>query len=241
MIPPGAGPTHTGAQHEPGKGASTDLRLIDCDVHHDWRAVSDIFPYLPAYWISFIQETGATGTTVVPNLPYFKIAGGGMRVDARPDDGSPPGSDRDLLRHQLLDAYHTDYAILTGAFANIVFLPNVDFSIALARAINDWMIDYWLAYDSRLKGALTVPLYDPQAAVAEIERLGGHPDIVEILIPVASRMPYGQRFFHPIWEACARHGLPVGIHFGGTGLSTSPPPTSVGWPSYYLEWHTNMS
>jgi predicted TIM-barrel fold metal-dependent hydrolase len=137
--------------------------------------------------------------------------------------------------------YPIDHAILTGAYANVVFLPNVDFTSAIARAVNDWTLDYWLSYDRRFKASLTVSLYDPPAAVAEIDRLGSHPDVVEILVPVAARMPYGNRFFHPIWEACERNGMPVGIHFGGTGLSTSNPPTSVGWPSHYVEWHAGMS
>ena len=52
-------------------------------------------------------------------------------------------------------------------------------------------------------------------------------------------MPYGQAFYDPIWEACERNGLVAGMHFGGIGIMH--PPTSAGWPSYYLEWHTDMS
>ena len=101
------------------------------------------------------------------------------------------------------------------------------------------MIDVWLARDDRFRGSLTVPMQDPHAAVKEIDRLGSRPDIVQILISAGSRMPYGQAFYDPIWEACERNGLVVGMHFGGIGIMHAP--TSAGWPSYYLEWHTDMS
>ncbi|HUX88087.1 MAG TPA: amidohydrolase family protein [Chloroflexota bacterium] len=214
------------------------LKLVDCDVHQGWRKVSDLFPYLPAYWAKYVREGGFRG---FPNAPYPKIANGGSRVDAIPSDGSPAGSDRELMRRQLLDEFGLDYAILTGVFYNLAFLPNPDFSVVLARAINDWVVDHWLSYDSRFKGSLTVPLQDPAAAVAEIDRLGDHPGIVQIVISAGARQPYGQRYYHPIWEACERHNLAVGVHFGGIGQSLGNPSTSVGNPSFYIEWHTDMS
>ena len=48
-------------------------------------------------------------------------------------------------------------------------------------------------------------------------------------------MPYGNRFYHPIWEACERHGLVVGIHPGNEGAGMAGPPTGVGYPTYYIE------
>ena len=213
-------------------------KIIDCDVHHSWTSVRDVFPYLSKYWCHYIEESGFRG---FPGAPYPKGSGGGVRADARPADGRPAGSVPELVQHQLLDEYGIDFAVLTGTFYNVGMLPNSDLATTLASAINDWMIDHWLAVDERFRGSLTVPLQNPESAVAEIDRLGDRPDIVQILIPAGSREPYGRRAFHPIWEACERHGLAVGVHFGGTGLGTGNPPTAVGWPSYYLEWHTDMS
>ena len=215
---------------------SPALNLIDCDAHHAWSSVKDILPYLPRYWADYVVESHFRA---LPNSPYPKGVHGGERVDARPDDGRPAGSDVDLFRRQLLDEWGVDVAILTGQFYNVAFLANADFATALARALNDWMIDQWLSRDDRFRGSLTVPMQEPRAAAAEIDRLGGRADVVQILIPAGARMPYGQRFYDPIWEACERNGLAVGVHFGGIGIMHSP--TSAGWPSYYLEWHTDMS
>ena len=55
------------------------------------------------------------------------------------------------------------------------------------------------------------------------------------MLPTGSRMPYGNRFYHPIWEACERHGLVIGIHPGNEGAGMAGPPTGVGYPTYYIE------
>jgi uncharacterized protein len=216
----------------------TPLGIVDCDVHQGTRGVSDLFPYLSSHWVNYIQESGFRG---LPNAPYPKGANGGSRADSRPPGGGPAGSDPDFLRAQLLDEFGIDRAVLTGVFYNLCFLPNPGFATALASAYNDHMLEHWLASDERLVGSISVATQDPAGAVREIERLGGRKDIVQILLPTGARQPYGQAYYHPIWEACERHGLAVGIHFGGLGNATSHAPTPVGWPSYYIEWHTLMS
>jgi predicted TIM-barrel fold metal-dependent hydrolase len=74
--------------------------------------------------------------------------------------------------------------------------------------------------------------------VREIERLGSHPDIVQVILSASSPRLYGDRSYWPIYEAAASLGLPVAIHpTGGTSL----PPTAQGWPSTYLEAHTMIA
>ena len=218
--------------------AKPRLAFVDCDVHQQLRSFADLHPYLSRYWVSYLEESGFSA---LPNAPYPKGANRGERVDARPAGGGPAGSDPELMRQQLLEEYGVEVVILTGSFYNVAFLPNPDLAAALARAMNDWTVERWLEFDPRFRGSLTLPLHDPAAAVAEIERLGDDPRIVQVLVSAGSRMPYGQRYYHPVWEACEAHGLAVGIHFGGIGLATANPPTSAGWPSFYLEWHTSMS
>jgi len=214
------------------------LPIVDCDVHQSTRSIADLFPYLASHWVEYIEESGFRA---LPNAPYPKGANGGSRADARPPDGGPPGSDVGLMQEQLLDAYGIDCAILTGVFYNLCFLPNAGFAAALASAYNDFTVEHWLAKDARFKGSIAVATQDPAAAVREIERLGCRDDMVQILLPAGARQPYGQAHYHPIWDACARHNLAIGIHFGGLGNATAHAPTPVGWPSYYVEWHTLMS
>ncbi|HET7559316.1 MAG TPA: amidohydrolase family protein, partial [Limnochordia bacterium] len=167
---------------------------------------------------------------------------GVMRRDASPKRGGPPGSDPATTCEQLLDAYGVEYAILTGSgILGCGTLPDYDYAAALARAYNDWMIEHWLSADDRFLGALVVSPQDPAQAAEEIRRIGAHERIVEVLMCSATRIPYGQRFYHPIYEAAQELGLPVAVHPGKEGTGIANPPTGAGYPSTYLEWHTNLS
>ena len=70
----------------------------------------------------------------------------------------------------------------TGALCST--LAGTDESIVLCSAFNDYLIDQWLPVDNRLKFAMSVPSQDPQASAAEIRRLGKHPQIVAVSLPL---------------------------------------------------------
>ena len=40
-----------------------------------------------------------------------------------------------------------------------------------------------------------------------------------------ARFPFGQRYYHPIYEACERHGLPIAMHPGTEGMGINHQPT----------------
>jgi predicted TIM-barrel fold metal-dependent hydrolase len=127
--------------------------------------------------------------------------------------------------------------VLTGEEAiEVSTLANPYYAQALARAYNDWMVEEWLPRDPRFKGSLVVAPQDPAGAAEEIRRLGGHPDIVQVLVPTGSPRPYGDRFYHPIWEACAEIGLPLAAHLGGQG-GVNANPAGCGPPTFFWETH----
>lgn len=226
-------------EQQPDTEGAQTIRRIDCDVHQNMKSLDNLFPHLPAYWVDCICQSGFKGW----NFPdqYPRLINGGIRADAIPADGSPAGSDLDMIRSQLLDAYDIEYAILNSAFhENLSLLPNPDFATALASAYNDWLIEAWLSADRRLKGSMLIAVQDPAQAVREIERVGGHPAIVQVLLPIASRTPYGQRSYWPIYEAAAGADLVLGFHASGMSASGNPP-TPVGWPSFYIEMRTTFA
>lgn len=213
------------------------MHLIDCDVHQTLSSYRELLPYLPRVWHDRVTDAGFGQ----PATGYFSEVGI-MRNDARPPDGSPAGSDRDFLIKQLVDAYDIDVAILTGAgILGVSVLTDPDYAAALASAYNDWLIEKWLSYDPRFRGALVVATQDPFLAAAEIDRVGDHPGIVEVIMASATRVPYGHRQYHPIYAAAERHGLPVAIHPGTEGAGIANPPTAAGYPARYIEWHTCLS
>ena len=51
--------------------------------------------------------------------------------------------------------------------------------------------------------------------------------------------PLGRRRYWPIFEACERHNLPIGLHVPGFGSGNASTP--AGWPSFYLEEHQTFA
>jgi predicted TIM-barrel fold metal-dependent hydrolase len=212
------------------KGWLFFVSIIDTDVHNSVRSKADLLEYLPKVWHAQYMTVGSGMANLFPT-PI-----GVMRKDAVPDQGGSPGSDPQFMIKHHLEAYGIDYAILTGGSAPVFALnPDVDYASAVIRAYNEHFVENWLNVDPRFKGSLTVNVADPAGAVKEIERWGSHPDIVQIIACSGVNKPYGQRFYHPIYEAAEHYGLPFAIHPGSEGKAG--PPTPVGYPTRYMEWH----
>jgi len=212
--------------------AAKAVSLVDTDVH----------PVLPAgalqrrlseRWRRYHERFGFRFPRVANFHP--RVRGGGVRIDAWPEHG-PPGSDLGLLRCQLLDEHDIDFAVLTPLDGPGFGAERTDYAAALTRAVNEWIREDWLDHEPRLLGSIGVPVEDPAAAVKEIERWAGDPRFVQVLMPVSTREPLGSTRYWPLYEAAAGLGLPVAFHNGGYDAHPG-----TGWPSYYLEEHTNYA
>lgn len=211
-------------------------QVIDVDVHNDLKSPLELAQYLPEPWKTRVESSGVG----MPGHGYWSPVGV-MRKDCLPPSGGPSASDPDYLVQDLVEPFGVKYAILTGNMTNITTMHDPDYAAAIATAYNDHIVADWLPKHASFRGSITVAPQDPQLAVREIERLAGHPRMVQVLMGSAQRAPLGQRQFHPIYEAAERHGLPVAIHPGGEGAGGTPPPTPAGYPTRYLEWHTCLS
>jgi len=209
------------------------LRIIDADVHNNYGDSKALLPYMSSFFQEQVKSTGLPTAALTVRSPI-----GVNRQDARPDTGGPAGSDPAFLKKHHLDEYGIDYAILTGSgILSISLWPDLDFSNAVASAYNDWLVETWLQFSPQFKGSILINHGDPAAAAKEIDRMGPHPDMVQVLMASGAHMPFGHRFYHPIYETAVRHGLPVAIHPGTEGAGIAGPPTPAGYPARYFEWH----
>jgi uncharacterized protein len=209
-------------------------QVIDCDLHPIVPSIEALTPYLSAYWREQIGQSGFKGPV---DTAYPASAAISARPDAPAAHSVSVAEQLSVLRAQALGSERIAYGILNCAYA-VDSLHNPDAAAALASAVNDWLAAEWLDREPRLRASLVVPSQYPELAAREIARLGGHAGFVQVLLPVRSAMPYGNRCFHPLFAAAVRHGLPVGIHFGG---APGNPPTVAGWPSFYLEEYAGMA
>ncbi|MCC6455561.1 MAG: amidohydrolase [Caldilineaceae bacterium] len=206
-------------------------RIIDCDVHHSFLDSSTLFPYLSRQYVEYIKDFGE----MMPNVGYTNVPGRGARHDLWVGAEINPSTVPEVCIEKHLDLYEIDLAILTGGPYFTAVHPDVDYAAAYCRAFNDATLEHWVSKDSRFRASIQIAPQDPEQAVAEINRLGSHPSIVQVLMPAGARLPFGNRFYHPIYAAAEAHGLPVCVHFGGEGAGIAASPTAAGYPSYYLE------
>jgi uncharacterized protein len=202
---------------------------IDCDVHVSVPSMKVLIPYLDDYWREAVLTRGLERhnmslTGQPANAPLFG------RPDWRPKQGAP-GTDLATLQREVLDAFGTKYAILNCMYGAQA-LHHEDMAAAFCGAVNDWIAHEWLDRDPRLRASILLPIQNPQNCVKEIEKRAGDRRFVQALVPAMGEMTLGRRYYWPIYEACERHDLPLGIHSGSTYRFA---PASTGWPSYAFE------
>ncbi len=208
---------------------------IDCDVHPTIESTEVLLPYLDDYWREQVTMRGLANMDVATYRATLPLT---TRPDWRNDKGRGAASVEAMAR-QILDPQGTGIAICNVVYGgSSLFHPYL--AAAICSAVNDWLAREWLDRDDRLRGSIVVPIQDIDAAVREIDRVAADERFVQILFPVAGDMPFGRRYFWPIYEAAARHGLPIAIHPGGGGRF---PPSYDGWhglysEDYFLQAHT---
>ena len=213
----------------------TRLGIVDCDIHPMLRSERALFPYLARRWRDELETFGLrTRNPFVGSYAFPKATPALSRRDTWPQAGGPPGSDLGFMRQQHLDRYGIETGILQVLIPSGKDQRNPAFGAALCTALNDWQIAEWTKPEPRLKASITIPAEDAEASVAEIERSAGNSDFVSIFISTRTAEPLGRRRYWPIFAAAVRHGLPLGIHTGGSnGMAMTP----AGWPSFYFEEH----
>jgi uncharacterized protein len=212
--------------------------IVDCDCHNYWSSATVLEPYLSGVWKDMFvhgERTGPVGSYPHAHRAWFHPQGF-SRKDIRPEREE---DNFRLMKEKHLDRYDIKVAIMTGDEPmEASTLANPYYASALVTAYNDYQIDQWLAKDPRLMGSIVIAPQDPTLAAKEIRRLGSHPRMIQVLASHGSVKPYGDPFYHPIYEACAEMGLPFAIHLGGQGgvnwNAVAPAPTTFFWETHAI-------
>jgi predicted TIM-barrel fold metal-dependent hydrolase len=226
--------TLTETQAKPKRQDPAKMAVIDCDIHNAPASDETLAKYLPARWRRHMELFGSR--PAYPGGYYPRLHPNAARSDSWPPNGGKPGSDLNFMQEQLLDAWDLEYGVLNPLHP-AGGQPNLDYSAALAQAVNEWQQAEWLEPEPRLRGSLVVPYEDGRLAAAEIDRWAGQPGYVQVLLIARTHELLGRRKYWPMYESAVRHDLPIGIHFGGNG---GWPITGAGWPSFYIEDHVGM-
>ena len=199
---------------------------IDCDVHVEPPSMNALLGYIDPYWHELIRS----GRLGVGHRLYPASEPMSARPEARAAGSFPPHTYEEL-RAQLLDPY-APHAVILTCVATFQGSRNPYFEAALTTAVNNWLRDEFLDRDPRLRGSIVVPVFHPEAAAEEIDRLGGDRRFAQVLLPVRTETPWGNLRYRAIHEAAARNRLPLTLHaWGGWHMA----PTSSGSAATYYE------
>jgi predicted TIM-barrel fold metal-dependent hydrolase len=173
------------------------------------------------------------------------VVNGGIPVDQRRFaflsigfDEIPPSCYDPKAR---VDAMLEDHVVASLLFPTVprfcgqTFWEGSDHELGLLciKAYNDWMLDEWCAaFPGRFIGNVLIPLWDPVAAAAEIERCAG----LGARAFSFSENPHdlglpsihdAERYWDPVFAAAADTGMVLCTHLGS---SSKPPMTSPDAP-----------
>jgi len=227
----------------PKSDTDAALKVIDCDVHPTVRGgLSAVYPYMPKAWSRRFEQKKASVQSVALTTKYQHPNGAVVREDARDEKGNVGGSDPRVVVSEHINPCNIDFALLNclQAASLCAALATTDESIILASAFNDFFLKEWLPVDRRLRYALTVASLDPQAGAAEIRRIGQHPQVAAVGLPLINVL-MGSRYWWPIYEAACDFGLPIYVHpSGADSIYQGAPMACGGIPDSYFERYVTL-
>jgi predicted TIM-barrel fold metal-dependent hydrolase len=162
--------------------------------------------------------------------------GNGDEVRTHRFDGVVPGCYDPIARVQAMDEDGITAQLnfpTFPRFAGTLFLEGNDKELAkhCVRAYNDWMLDEWCAAaPERFIPMTLVPLWDPEAAVAEIQRCAakGARSISFPENPSPLGLPsFWTNYWDPVFAAAADAEMVLSMHIGTSGSLPTPSPEST--------------
>jgi predicted TIM-barrel fold metal-dependent hydrolase len=132
--------------------------------------------------------------------------------DGTPHTGDPERMLDDMTRDgidaQLMHPNRSLFALFSDDHA---------LSIGHARIYNDYVIERYTPYFSRIAPTAPIPITDIDDAVAEIERVGAA-GFRAILLPAMAPVPYWSPELEPVWAAARAAGTHVFFHCATGGV-----------------------
>jgi predicted TIM-barrel fold metal-dependent hydrolase len=177
------------------------------------------------------------GPVEVPNVALNAIAGRPKEeygVEPQSLDEIRPGCWQVDERVKDMDACGVlasmNFPSFPGFAARLFAVDDIEFSVALVRAYNDWHIDEWCASHPGRFIPMALPMiWDADLCAAEVRRVSakGCHSLTFTENPAALGYPsFHDPFWNPLWEALIETGTVLSIHLGSSGQLTFPAPDS---------------
>ena len=218
----------------------SELAIVDADSHVS-QGAPELVPYIPD------RYSGARKMIEISEHPQREVYSYGRASPPFANDSGNVRSQGDFsnlradtpeAKRDVMERFDIERTVLTpGQNVHLAGVNNDDAAAALAVAYNDWIRETFLDADDSFYGTLSIAPQKPREAAEEIERVADERDIVGVQFPVAGLTPpAGHRQYLPIYEAAAKHDLPIVMH-GGNSNSQGVFPVQRKWSETFLEDH----
>ncbi|GMU78340.1 MAG: amidohydrolase [Acidimicrobiia bacterium] len=144
----------------------------------------------------------------------------------RQTGGRMPEGDPEII----LEDMDLDGVDATVMYPNLslfgLYSDDHELSMAHARVYNDYVIERFSPYFSRIAPAAPVPITDVPDAVSEIERVAAA-GFRAVLLPSTPPKPYFSRDLDPVWDAIRANGLQPFFHTQTGGVKVNDPESTT--------------
>jgi predicted TIM-barrel fold metal-dependent hydrolase len=217
-----------------------EFPVIDAGAFHEWSASRELLPHMPEGWRMLVVMEGERPAPLdLKSTWRYKHPLGGKAVETYPDSGLAPGTDVDFVLAQLFDGGRRERVVL-GYHEGLLStaFPQPYLAVEAVRAANDWTVEHWLSRDKRLFGHVLIVSGQPEAAAAEIRRIGSHEQMVAVALGANTLgRPFGHPVYRPVHEAAAELGLPLVVQVGCDAMGDLETiPVGIGLPATYAEY-----
>jgi predicted TIM-barrel fold metal-dependent hydrolase len=180
-----------------------DLTIVDADVHLDfYRFPEEVASYVESPYDDYLTNNPLGSPMTLDG--WNRTMGGKIQPDLI--------ESADALQERLCEDFHVDYPIL-NQFSYLPNYPDPDQAEAVAKGVNDMLLDKFLDHYDHFKGLAEVDPRKPDKAAEEIDRVGSEDDIVGLLLENGAELKAaGDPEFDPIYKAAEDNGLPVAYH-----------------------------
>ena len=222
-------------------------RIIDTSIHQWTLDYEQMAELVPEKWRQKLaikaKVQDPTAGTLMASLPWYHATWNEDNPDYDRSESGEYTNSKQYRSPEAIDQYlgeqEIDVGVLNGH--EITFLPTLmsqDFTAVVASTYNEMVKTDWLSTTDRLRGAVALPMNNPEAAVHEIQTYADDSDMVTGLVFGGWDLPLGHDYFDPIYEAAEAAGMPLTVHSSGNPMHRQ---TAQGLPQQFATYDANLT
>jgi len=181
--------------------------IIDTDVHLDLQILEELYPYMDDQIVNKLDRPmGHYQFSSIDWLPTWGNEGGGPGVDSN----GAAKTGEDIL--QMMKNMGVDIPLVTPGVNS---LPQVNYprmKEEVCRAYNDYLLDNVTSVHENIRGHAMIPLWNPEATVEELERIGDEEDVAGAYAWFGKFWRLGNPEYDQVYEKLTDLDLPLTLH-----------------------------